>query len=135
MKADSMVSFMNSQLDPFLRAEQESGARAREYFLRGKIVAICEAVLREEIGVIAASRKLSRLGFDLFLGRDADFELFDAVDSETDHLPVDSERQNWSRDALARKDEEIAKAESASRDEAFAACRKLIHRLRLEDGA
>jgi hypothetical protein len=135
MKADSMVSFMNSQLDPFLRAEQERRARDQEYFLRGKIVAICETVLREEIGVIAASRKLSRFGLDLFGGRDADFELFEAIDSETDHLPIDSERQNWSLDALARKDQEIAKAESASRDEAFAAWRKLIERFRLEDGA
>jgi hypothetical protein len=132
--ADSRTSYMDSQLDPFLRAERDRRAQEREYFLRGKIVAICEAVLREEIGVIAASRRLSRFGLELFDGHDEDFEPFDAIDSETDRLPVDSERANWSVEALKRKDKEIARAEALYKDDAFVACRKLIERLRLEGG-
>jgi hypothetical protein len=34
-------------------------------FMRGKIVAVREAILEEEIGVIAGSRRLKGLGFDL----------------------------------------------------------------------
>lgn len=103
-------------------------------FIHGKIVAMCEAILNEEIGVIAGSRMLSKLEHELFhseaewFQRDEDFLAFVAINSETDHLPVDSERKNWSAEALQRKDEEIAKAEGLYREKAFAACRKLIER-------
>src|SRR2546421_9872453 len=97
-------------------------------FIRGKIVIICEAMLREEIGVIAASRILKSLGYKLYDGfdsqNDEDFLTFVVIDSETDHLPVDFERKNWSAEALERKDKEIAEAEAFYKDDAFAACRK-----------
>lgn len=99
-----------------------------EYYLRGKIIAICEAALAEEIGIIAASRRLSALGWDLFERRHEDFITFDAVDSETDDLPVDIERKNWDAEALKRKDVEIAKAEAIYKNDVIAACRKLIER-------
>ena len=54
--------------------------------------------------------------------------MFDVVDSETDHLPVDIERRNWSAEALERKDAEIAEAEALFKDDVIAACRKLIER-------
>ncbi len=115
--------------------------RNEEYstFIRGKIVAICGAVLNEEIGVIAGSRMLNSLEFELlhyevgWFQRDDDFLTFVAIDSETDNLPVDSERQNWSVGALERKDKEIAKAEAFYKDDVFAACRKLIERFDMKD--
>lgn len=100
-----------------------------EYYIRGKIVAICEATLAEEIGIIAASRRLSALGLKFFGSRHEDFIMFDLVDSETDHLPVDIERKNWDAEALKRKDAEIAEAEALYKDEVIAACRKLIERV------
>jgi hypothetical protein len=109
-------------------------------FIRGKIVAICEAILNEEVGVIAGSRRLSRLESELlhnevgWFQRDEDFVTIVAIDSETDHLPVDSERHNWSVEALERKDEEIAKAEALYKDDVFAACRKLIERFDMKGG-
>lgn len=110
--------------------------RNEEYsaFVRGQIVAICQAILNKEIGVIAGSRILNRLEVELlhnevgWFQRDEDFVAFAAIDSETDHLPVDAERQNWSVEALERKDEEIAKSEALYRDDAFTACRILIER-------
>lgn len=97
-----------------------------KYYLQGKIVAICEATLAEEIGIIAASRRLSALGWKLFERRHEDFITFDVVDSETDDLPVDWERKNWGAEALTRKDAEIAEAEALYKDDVIAACRKLI---------
>lgn len=123
---------MNSQLDRFLAAENERNARDAEYFIRGQIVAICESVLAEEIGVIAGSRRLKRLGWQLNGAHDPDFITFVAVDSETDHLPVDSERANWSAEALERKDAEIAHAEKLYQEDVFLACRKLIERFQLQ---
>jgi hypothetical protein len=107
---------------------EEDYRKMEEYYLRGKIVAICEATLAEEIGIIAASRRLSALGSELFDGRHEDFIIFDAVDTETDHLPVDIERRNWSAEALKRKDVEIAKAEAFYKNDVIEACRKLIER-------
>ncbi len=108
--------------------DEEYYRNIEEYYLRGKIVAICEAVLAETIGIIAASRTLSALGLELFDRHDEDFIVFDAVDSETDHLPVDLERKNWSAEALKRKDAEIAEAEALYKNDVIAACRKLIER-------
>jgi hypothetical protein len=108
--------------------DEEYYRKVEEYYIRGKIVAICEATLAERVGIIAASRTLSALGLELFDGHDEDFITFDVVDSETDHLPVDKERKNWDAEALKRKDAEIAKAEAFYKDEVFAACRKLIER-------
>lgn len=103
-----------------------------EAYIRGKIVAICEAALAEEIGIIAASRHLTALGLELLDGHDEeDFLIFRGVDSETDHLPVDIERKNWDTEALMRKDVEIAKAEALYKNDVIAACRKLIKRFEI----
>ena len=107
---------------------EEDYLKNEEYYLRGKIVAICEATVAEEIGIIAASRRLSALGLELFDGHHEDFVMFDAVDTETDHLPVDIERKNWDAEALKRKDAEIAKAEALYKINVIAACRTLIER-------
>jgi len=109
-------------------------------FVRGKIIAICEAILNEEIGVIAGSRILNRLELELLhsevgqFHRDGDFIPFVGIDSATDHLPVDRERANWSAEALARKDTEIAESEAFYKDTAFAACRNLIARFDMKNG-
>jgi hypothetical protein len=103
-------------------------------FIRGKVVAICEAILKEEIGIIAGSRRLKSLGHELSGDHDEDFIPFAAIDSETDHLPVDCERRNWSSEALGRKDREIAEAEAFHQDNALAACRKLIERFEMKGG-
>lgn len=110
--------------------------RTEEYSisLHGKIVSIREAMLREEIGIIAASRRLVSLGFELFANHDKDFLMFVAIDSETDHLPVDLERQNWSVEALERKDQEIVNYEAIAKEDALETCRKLIKRFAVNGG-
>jgi hypothetical protein len=127
-----MNSHINSQLDPFLSEERERSIENEKYFRRGQIVGICESILAEEMGIIPGSRRLSGLGLKLFDGHDEDFVAFDAIASETDHLPVDSERHNWSVEALEGKDKEIARAESLYKSDAFAACKKLVERFGLK---
>jgi hypothetical protein len=99
----------------------------------GKIIAIAQAILDEEIGIIAGSRKLSDYGSSLYM---VEFENLDkeyftpfvAVASDTMHLPVDWERKNWSEEALLGKDIEIAEFEADVRDKIFEACRTLLRR-------
>jgi len=97
-------------------------------FVHGKIVAICKAILREEMSIIAGSRTLSSLRYEINCDQDEDFLLFVSIDSETDHLPVDWERRNWSIESLKRKDKEIAGYEMSAKDEVLIACKKLIER-------
>jgi len=123
---------LNLAFDPFLRCERNMRNEEFSAFIRGKIVAICEAVLNEEIGVIAGSRRLKGLMFELCGDHNEDFVAFVGIDSETDRLPVDWERRNWDAEALEKKDKEIAEAEAFYKDMAFEACRKLIERFDLK---
>src|ERR1044072_6602567 len=94
------------------------GNKEHSAFIRGKIVAICKLILNEDVGLIAGSRILCGLEYELFhreagwTQHEADFIPVVAINSETDPPPVDGERKNWSVEALQRKDEEIAKAEA-----------------------
>ncbi len=101
-------------------------------FIQGKIVGIAEAILNCEISIIVGSRKLNALRFSLDLDNDEDFSLFVLIDSDTDHLPIDWERQNWSVEALARKDVEIAECELFYKESVITACKKIIARFTIE---
>ena len=95
---------------------------------RESLVETAKAVINGDIGIILGSRQIHAYRFDLADDLDDDFSLFIGVDSQTDHLPVDEERRNWSSEALSRKDLEIAEAEEFFKDDVLAACRKLIAR-------
>ncbi len=100
-------------------------------FVRGKLVAIAQAMMDAEIGIIAGSRKLSEYGSRLYKGDFLDeeyFVTFDEIASSAAHLPVDWERSNWSEEALKQKDVEIAEYEAKVREDVLAACKKLIEK-------
>lgn len=102
-------------------------------FLRNKIVAVCEGIMRDEIGIIAGSRQLVSLYSEMIVKNDSDFMIFIAIESETDHLPVGQERNNLSVDALKKREIEILEFELASKNEAMLACQKLISRFSAKD--
>jgi hypothetical protein len=93
-----------------------------------KIVELARGIISGEVGLIAGSRQLWRLGLDVAPKRDPDFTFFLAIDSESDHLPIGEVRQHWNPDALREKDTEIAKIEALRREKAVEICRRLIQR-------
>ena len=97
-------------------------------FISHKIVVVARGIISGELGLIAGSRQLWRLGSEIGADRDPDFTFFCAVDSESDHLPIGEVRQRWSSDALREKDSEIAKIESFYRERALEICRRLVQR-------
>lgn len=111
-----------------MNADQDYTNLVPEYraYLQGKVIAICEAVLNDEIGIIAASRILDSLGNQLVGVHHDDFMLFLVISSETDHLPVDYDRKNWNPDALKKKDQEILDNEAFYRDKVVEQCKFLI---------
>jgi hypothetical protein len=93
-------------------------------------VDVATQVVNGEVGIIAGSRVLLRLGHELVPDTrvDPDFVVFLALDSETDHLPLEDERHNWEPAAFAQKQLEVARLEELSRPGVVAACRAIIDR-------
>lgn len=54
-------------------------------------------------------------------------QVFVAIDSQTDHLPVGSVRELWSSKALAECDAELAEAEAVHATEVANACREVLN--------
>jgi hypothetical protein len=94
-----------------------------------KIIRICRAVLNNEMGVIEASRILSKRPFSQGFEDDPDVITFIAIDSSTDHLPIGEVRKLWNKEALAQKDKEIAECEVFYRAQAREACERLIKKV------
>jgi hypothetical protein len=96
-------------------------------FLWSEVRNEAEDILNGQTGILEGVRELAYLSQRLApVKTDADFSVFIALDSETDHLPVGEERKNWAASALSEKDEEIRRFENLYRERVFAACRELI---------
>lgn len=93
-----------------------------------ELISVITMVLDGKVGIIYGSRLIQQYRFDLDDENDKDFGVFVLVDSDTDHLPVDNERDNWSAEALVRKDREIAEVEDFYRRDVFYACEVLLER-------
>ena len=100
--------------------------------MRGRVVAIAEAILRGELGIIEGARQLSSLAHGLVNDwtTDPDFLVFGALDTETDHLPVGAVRSFWDPTALREKDASVERIEAAARAEVEQACRSVVSRFR-----
>ena len=100
-----------------------------EHFIRGQIVALCNAVIGNYVEVLAAACELNRLGFELFGNLDEDFKHFAGVCSEVEDLPIGKERENWAPDALAEKDNEVRRAAAIYSEVLREPCKPLLTRL------
>ena len=97
---------------------------------RAEFATLARAVASGESPLIEGARKLCALGYALDLpADDADFNTLVAFDSETDALPVGSERANWAPHALLEKDAEIAEAEVRWGSDVRAATARLADRI------
>jgi hypothetical protein len=98
----------------------------REKQIRVQILHVAKELIGGRLGVIAGSREF-RLDVEPQLAET--LLTFVGIDSETDALPVGGVRKEWNRDALERKDREIAEAERFYRDSAMNAAAELIRLL------
>jgi hypothetical protein len=90
---------------------------------------IARKVLKEEIGILEATRAiLPLLHSDPEIIALDDYNLFRAIESETDDLPIGKVRAEWNSDALREKDREIARFEELWRDQVRRACERLLIR-------
>ena len=104
----------------------ESEQPRRRTIPESQILSLAKQFLGGQLGVIAASRKLSPLRHEVEAELAEVLLVFTGIDSETDTLPIGDVRQHWSSDALERKDREIIEAENVHRQPATEAATRLL---------
>lgn len=97
-----------------------------------EIVSVANNILEGNIGSIEASRKLIALFYDAGLDNDDDLAVFKALDSQTDHLPINKLRENYSSERLEEIDEEVKQYENFYRDAVMKASRNIIEKYSLK---
>jgi hypothetical protein len=125
----NLLHRLAEQHDPrVLHALKREAARAR-------IVSIAQGVLRGKTRSAEAAREMVGLRFDeVGDARDTDFDIFVALDSSTDHLPVGVERAVlWSPAVLPNLDIELRDIENFYRESVLEACRNLVARFGVSD--
>jgi hypothetical protein len=96
---------------------------------RFEMVEIAKSIIDNKINIIEGVRKITSMRFEVTDDEsDPDFQIFIAIDSEADHLPVGNERKYWSSDALQLKDQEIKRVGEFYFDQVIMACKQLISR-------
>jgi hypothetical protein len=85
-------------------------------------------MLSGEIPLLEGARRITVLRFDVGAPDDPIFYTMRGVESETDHLPIGSERAHWDDSALVEKDAEIARYVAAMREEILKSARELLDR-------
>lgn len=88
------------------------------------------AIVEGELGILEGCIPLASLAHDVVPDwrTDPDFVVFGAVASDVDDLPFGAVRAQWSREALAEADQEIARYTQLSKDQVLVACRNIIRR-------
>jgi hypothetical protein len=97
--------------------------------VRGRMRALARGLISGELGTIAVARELNSFGDGVEPEIGELLNVFVAIHSETDALPIGKERSLWAKQALERFDLEIKAAEQRWRDKAFAASKELIRLL------
>jgi len=97
---------------------------------RRDAVEVAEGILSGSVGLLAGCRSLARFGHSLVddWSVDSDFGLFGAVDSETDHLPLEDQRVHWDPAAFEEKQREVQAYEAKTREQVLKACRSVVTR-------
>ena len=96
---------------------------------RRHVAMIAQQILAEEVDIFDASWEIARLRGELEIDlQDDDVMAFVLVVSDTDALPVGVEAQNWSEEALARKEPEVRRAREWAFNTVRKHCESLIAR-------
>lgn len=97
---------------------------------RQTLVALATAMLSTEVSFFEGAVQVLRLKQAIggIADRDPDFDVFVAIESETDHLPLHAQQHLWDPEALAKLAPEFAKTEIWATSFAPTACHSLISR-------
>ncbi|MBP0596373.1 DUF2489 domain-containing protein [Paraburkholderia sp. LEh10] len=102
----------------------------QEILARHGLVTVAQAMLDGELPYLEGAAQVLAIRSQLsgIADRDADFDVFVVIRSETDHLPLEEQRYLWPPEVLARLEPEFKQSEEWARSFAPQACRHLIER-------
>lgn len=97
---------------------------------REKLVSLAKEMINGELSYFEGAPKVHALKESIggIADRDTDFDAFEVISSETDHLPLEAQRHLWSPSALAALVPEFEKTEQWASEFAPKACQNLIGR-------
>ena len=97
---------------------------------RQRLCEIAKAILAGDLGIIAGVRQLLPFRHEIELAEvEDDFQVLVGIDSETDHLPIGSQRLNWAEAAWRKKEKEIVEAEAQAAKDVLRICQRLLTKL------
>ncbi len=96
---------------------------------RNEAAAVARGMLEGSIHYLEGAIQLSSLRFEIEVAEDdKDFLVFSGVSSETDHLPLGSARDHWSKDALERHEPEIQQTIKWAKEISLSECKSIVGR-------
>jgi hypothetical protein len=96
---------------------------------RRRVADLARRILSQEIDVLDGSSRIADLRHELDVDDDDDdLMAFFLVQSETDALPIGDEAQNWSEEALARKEPDLRRSREWALKTVREECEHLIAR-------
>ena len=106
-----------------------SGHAAYVASQRRRVAEIAGDILAGRVGMIEGARLLTGLRHEIEVAEDdPDILVLVAIESETDGLPVGTERVNWGIRGLTGKQTAISEAEGWAKGVGVEACRNLARR-------
>jgi len=97
--------------------------------VRAEMLRLTEQLLSGELSVVAAARALKPFRNAVEPELSEILDVFVAIDSETDSLPLGEVRQHWNPGSLEREDMKVAVAERIWRERAMDAGTRLVRQL------
>ncbi len=94
---------------------------------RQEIVELCTLMIDNDIDLIEGCRKLTSLCEQVDDGENEIFFPIVAIESETDHFPIGSMRENCSESFLNRADEEMAEYLREVKPDIISSCKEIIN--------
>jgi len=96
---------------------------------RRRVVELAQQILVGTLDVLDGSCQIASLRGEIEVDlNDDDIMAFVDIMSETDHLPIGAEAENWSDEALARKEADVRRARAWATDIVRQPCTNLVSR-------
>ena len=96
---------------------------------RRRVAELASRILAGEMDVLDGSSQITSLRGEIEIDLDDDDMMaFVVVESETDHLPIGAEAQNWSDEALVRKEPDLRRARAWATEIVRQHCANLVSR-------
>ena len=96
--------------------------------IRAQIVELCESILEGSVDLLQGIRWLNGLSSSLPEEERDSFSLITAIESQTDHIPIGSERCYCTKERCEQLDKEIERLVTPDKDRVFELCRTIIEK-------